>query len=66
MTIDPACGMLLDSSARETATYRDRRYFFCSAECRAAFVRNPAGDLQDPPRQRLGEAAREPAAQRDR
>ncbi len=50
MTVDPACGMLIDEArAKDSATHGRQRYYFCSAECRAAFVRNPAGYLTDPP-----------------
>ena len=42
----------------EAAVYRDREYFFCSHECRAAFVRNPEGYLKDRPQ--LQEATTEP------
>ncbi len=50
MKVDPACGMIIDeSNAGDAAMYGDRRYFFCSAECRTAFVRNPEGYLKDAP-----------------
>lgn len=39
---DPACGTLVDRSVEPpTAVYGNREYWFCSLECRAAFVRNP-------------------------
>ena len=48
MTADPACGTMVDEThPGDAAVYRNRRYFFCSAECRAAFVRNPEGYLKD-------------------
>jgi P-type Cu+ transporter len=50
MVVDPACGMIVDDThVAEAAVYRDRRYFFCSVECRTAFQRNPEGYLKDQP-----------------
>ncbi len=49
-TMDPACGTVVDSTARPpTARYRDRKYSFCSLECRTAFERNPAAFVARPP-----------------
>ena len=64
--MDPACGISVDRRASETAEYRGERYFFCSAECRAAFVRNPSGHLRHPPMRAgdRGEPA-EPERRRD-
>ena len=53
MREDPACGMLVDEKhPADEAVYRKHHYFFCSAECRAAFVRNPNGYLKDGARER--------------
>lgn len=39
---DPVCHMLLDPSrVTESLTYAAARYWFCSAECRAAFQADP-------------------------
>ena len=43
MVVDPACGTLVDERyPADVAVYLDRHYCFCSAECRAAFERNPS------------------------
>lgn len=40
---DPVCGMTVDpSSARHTAEHEQTRYFFCSENCKAKFVADPA------------------------
>jgi len=38
---DPVCGMSLDTASLFNATFADREYFFCSAECREQFVASP-------------------------
>jgi len=39
---DPVCGMTVDpATAKERAEYRGTTYHFCSADCRAAFERDP-------------------------
>ncbi len=49
MESDPVCGMLVDEAVSEVTTYHERQYYFCSAECYSAFVRNPVGYLKYPP-----------------
>jgi Cu+-exporting ATPase len=40
---DPACGMTVDpASAKHKAEYADTTYYFCSADCRAKFLADPA------------------------
>jgi xanthine dehydrogenase accessory factor len=44
---DPVCGMTVDAAtAREQAVHHGRRYFFCCAHCRAAFVAEPERYLE--------------------
>lgn len=39
---DPVCGMELErKDAEATHEYRDRRFFFCSEECRQKFAAEP-------------------------
>ena len=39
---DPVCGMTFDSSQAEAQSiYKDKAYFFCSADCRKTFEANP-------------------------
>jgi YHS domain-containing protein len=40
--VDGVCGVTVSKEeARATASYKGRTYYFCSAACRDAFVRNP-------------------------
>jgi YHS domain-containing protein len=42
MTTDPVCHMEFDEkTAKATATYEGRTYFFCSHTCKATFEQNP-------------------------
>jgi xanthine dehydrogenase accessory factor len=48
--IDPVCGMHVDvADARHTATLDGVAYYFCCANCRARFVKDPQAFLQPPP-----------------
>lgn len=39
---DPVCGMEIDANAESPAqVHEGRRYYFCSAQCRTAFVADP-------------------------
>ena len=41
--IDPVCGMEVDeSTARWTAAYQGRTYYFCAAGCLRSFEKEPA------------------------
>lgn len=41
LAADPVCGMALPVEVHPTAGYKSHTYGFCSATCRAAFLRNP-------------------------
>ena len=42
MTKDPVCGMEIDEKkAAATAVYQGKTYYFCSANCKAAFSKAP-------------------------
>lgn len=38
---DPVCGMEVDESTPHQATHEERRYYFCSADCKEAFKKTP-------------------------
>jgi Cu+-exporting ATPase len=41
-TVDVVCGAPVDpSQATEEADFRGRKYYFCSANCREEFTREP-------------------------
>jgi YHS domain-containing protein len=42
---DPACGMPLKAGLEDTAHYKGKLYGFCSKECKAEFLKNPASYL---------------------
>ena len=42
---DFACGMSLRSGIEDTCHYKGKVYGFCSAECKEAFLKDPAGYL---------------------
>ena len=39
--MDPVCGMEVDASRAQSATYKGKTYYFCSAEDKAKFEKNP-------------------------
>ncbi len=39
---DPVCGMSVDPSSAEKATYKGKTYYFCSKEDKTAFEKAPA------------------------
>ncbi len=42
MAIDPVCGMTVDEkTARFTAEYEGKTYYFCAKGCRDEFLANP-------------------------
>lgn len=42
MEIDPVCGMEVDPiTAAYQTTYKDKTYYFCSAECKRDFDKEP-------------------------
>jgi YHS domain-containing protein len=42
MATDPVCKMnVAESQAKYASTLNDRKYYFCSAACKAEFDRNP-------------------------
>jgi Cu+-exporting ATPase len=43
---DPVCGMLVNLSAASSAIHDGHTYFFCSPECRAKFLTEPAQYLR--------------------
>jgi YHS domain-containing protein len=47
MTIDPVCGMRVDSANAAAQTdYNGRAVFFCSEECQRIFETNPSQYIQ--------------------
>jgi len=39
---DPVCGMQVsDKGAKHTSTHMGKTYYFCSADCKSQFDRNP-------------------------
>lgn len=38
---DPSCGMPVTAGIGDTAHYKDKIIGFCSAECKAEFLKNP-------------------------
>lgn len=42
---DPTCGMPLKAGLEDTAHYKGKLYGFCSKECKAEFLKNPASYL---------------------
>ncbi len=39
---DPVCGMMVDDkSAVAMSEYHDKRYYFCSQDCKSEFDENP-------------------------
>jgi len=50
MAIDPVCKMeIVEESARHTATYQEKTYYFCSAADKKAFEANPEKYLKEKP-----------------
>lgn len=48
MAKDPVCSMNVDEKkARYTSTYKDKTYYFCSADCRKAFDLAPEKYLEN-------------------
>ncbi len=42
MAIDPVCKMnVSESQAKYTSSLNDKKYYFCSAACKAEFDKNP-------------------------
>lgn len=41
MVADPVCGMQVAKSAAVTADYEGTTYYFCSEQCKAAFMKEP-------------------------
>ncbi len=42
MTVDPVCGMTVDSdNAASSFEYKDKTYYFCSADCLQTFRDDP-------------------------
>jgi Cu+-exporting ATPase len=42
MTKDPVCGMNVDEKKAMTAVHQGKTYYFCSANCKATFERDPS------------------------
>ena len=38
---DPVCGMNVEDDTPHQTTYEGERYYFCSADCKAAFEQSP-------------------------
>lgn len=48
MAKDPVCGMQIDEkSATGTFEYEGKTYYFCSANCRDAFKKDPGKYVKD-------------------
>ncbi|WP_267643198.1 MaoC/PaaZ C-terminal domain-containing protein [Haloarchaeobius amylolyticus] len=48
MPIDPVCGMNVEEADAETARFDDRTYYFCSADCRDLFEKDPETFVSEP------------------
>ncbi|HVS31871.1 MAG TPA: YHS domain-containing protein [Thermoanaerobaculia bacterium] len=46
MAVDPVCGMKVDPKTAPSATYQEKTYYFCSAEEKARFEKDPASFLR--------------------
>src|SRR3954465_11933733 len=44
-TKDLSCGMPITAGLSDTATYKGKLYGFCSAECKADFLKDPEAHL---------------------
>ena len=42
---DPTCGMPVTAGINDTAHYKNKVIGFCSAECKAEFIKNPVAGL---------------------
>jgi len=42
---DPSCGMPTKGHVADTTTYQGKLYGFCSSECKAEFLKNPAAHV---------------------
>lgn len=42
---DPSCGMPLKAGLTDTISYKGKLYGFCSKECKADFLKDPAAHL---------------------
>ena len=40
--VDPVCGMVVNTSSANTATFEGKTYHFCSDSCRKKFATSPA------------------------
>ncbi len=38
---DPVCGMAVDEATEHRTSHNGMEYYFCSADCKAAFERTP-------------------------
>lgn len=44
ISLDPVCGMEVDEQQPgDTHEYEKKTYYFCSAECKEKFAKDPAG-----------------------
>jgi YHS domain-containing protein len=41
-TVDPVCGMTVQTAGAKSAVHNGRVYYFCSQDCREKFENNPA------------------------
>lgn len=48
--VDPVCGMAVDPKTAASATHEGVTYYFCSAEDRARFLKDPGSYLKKQPR----------------
>lgn len=46
MATDPVCGMAVERTGHPFADVRGKRYFFCAAPCRNAFIKSPEQYLE--------------------
>ncbi len=45
---DPVCGMMIEEKdAVATSDYKDKKYFFCSKDCKVEFDENPESYADD-------------------
>ncbi|MEM0097420.1 MAG: YHS domain-containing protein [Conexivisphaerales archaeon] len=49
--IDPVCGMEVDESTQYKTLYKGKVYYFCAANCKIEFDKDPEGYLKSGPRE---------------
>ncbi len=53
-TLDPVCGMTVETKTAKSAAYEGRVFYFCSAKCRDRFESSPAAYAAARPESTVG------------